>query len=343
MNKIIWIIGFCVLCVGCGGGGNSNPPTTTTPTGTPTAPPVSTSDYLYPLTGNLGTHDPTITKQGDTWYEYQTGAGIYGKTSSDGLNWSPLPSLITGSIDWWDTYVPNQVGNDVWAPDIGVYNGRTWLYYAISTFGSQVSAIGLLSSDSIASGNWQDEGLVINTTGSDDFNAIDPNLTLDADGNPWLVLGSWSSGIKLTQLDSDSASATYMKPIGTLFDLASRGGGIEGPVIIYRNNYYYLFVSVGVCCQGVNSTYRIMYGRSSDITGPYLDKQGNDMMAAGGSLLEDGDDRWKGPGGQDIDQIDGVDVIAFHAYDAASFGDPILQMATLLWDADNWPYLDPDG
>lgn len=331
------LIAFISAC----GGDNSGKklPNTPNPSSTPTPVPTSDSDYLYDLTGNLGTHDPTLIKEGDTWYEFQTGAGIFGKVSNNGLAWDPLPSLLSSKLDWWATYVPNQSGTDVWAPDASVYNDRAWLYYSISTFGSQVSAIGLLSADSFAAGGWQDEGLVINTTTADDFNAIDPNLTLDADGNPWLVLGSYWSGIKLTQLDNGPESATFMKPTGTLFGLASHNNGIEGPVIIYRDNFYYLFVSVGACCQGVNSTYRILYGRSADITGPYLDKNGTDMMNAGGSLLEDGDDRWIGPGGQDITTADGIDVIVFHAYDAVNNGNATLQLATLNWDVDGWPYL----
>lgn len=326
------------LLSACGGGDNDSG-ITVTPTPTPTPDPVSESDYLYDLTGNLGTHDPTFIQEGDTWYEFQTGVGIYGKVSGNGLAWDPVPSVLPAALAWWADYVPNHTGNDVWAPDASTYAGRAWLYYSVSTFGSPISAIGLLSADSFATANWQDEGLVINSTQADNFNAIDPNLTLDANGDPWMVFGSWWSGIKLTQLDSDETSATYMKPIGTLFSVAAREGGIEGPTIIYRDNYYYLFISVGICCQGVNSTYRILYGRSADITGPYLDKDGVDLMATGGTVLEDGDDRWIGPGGQDIATVDGIDIITFHAYDARANGNATLQMATLNWDQDGWPFL----
>jgi len=285
--------------------------------------------YHWPLTGNLGTHDPTLINENGTWWQFQTGVGIYGKVSRNGgLQWDPLPSVLPNGLSWWRTYVPNQSGNDVWAPDVKVYNGRTYMYYSVSTFGSKVSLIGLLSASSIAAGDWRDDGLVIRTTASNDYNAIDPDLTIDANGAPWLSFGSWNSGIKLTRLGSN------MKPTGTLYSIASRGGGIEAPVIVQRNGYYYLFVSVGACCQGVNSTYQIRYGRSTSITGTYTDKSGVGMMSGGGTLLDGGNDRWKGPGGQDIA---GTGVIARHAYDAQDNGNAKLLISNLNWDSDGWP------
>ena len=151
--------------------------------------------YHWPLTGNLGTHDPTLINENGTWWEFQTGAGIYGKVSRNGgLQWDPLPSVLPNGLSWWRTYVPNQAGIDVWAPDVKVYNGRTYMYYSVSTFGSKVSLIGLISASSIATGDWRDDGLVIRTTASNDYNAIDPDLTIDANGAPWLSFGSWNSG-----------------------------------------------------------------------------------------------------------------------------------------------------
>jgi len=286
-------------------------------------------EYHWPITGNLGTHDPTIINENGTWWQFQTGPGIYGKVSRNGgLNWEPLASILSSKLSWWSQYVPNQVGTDVWAPDVEVYNGRAYLYYSISTFGSKVSAIGLLSASSVAAGGWRDDGLVISTNNNSNYNAIDPDLVLDANGAPWLAFGSWNTGIKLTRLGSN------MKPTGSLYSIASRSGGIEAPTIVHRNGYYYLFVSTGTCCQGVNSTYQIRYGRSTSITGTYVDKNGTSMMSGGGSLLDGGNARWVGPGGQDIE---GTGVIARHAYDAQNNGNATLLISNLRWDSSGWP------
>lgn len=205
------------------------------------------------------------------------------------------------------------------------------MYYSISTFGSQVSAIGLTSASSLAADDWRDDGVVLSTTSANNYNAIDPNLFIDPDNNPWLIFGSWWTGIKLTALDPAT-----MKPTGGLTSLATRGGGIEGPSMTYHDGYYYLFVSVGVCCQGVNSTYQIRYGRSTNITGPFVDKSGTAMTAGGGSLLWSGNSRWIGPGGQDIHN---GSLLTFHAYDAQNNGNATLNIAELQWDSDGWPVL----
>ena len=307
------------------------PTPTPTPTSTdPTPAPGSGQSEFWELSGNLGAHDPTIAEENGIWYEFQTGPGIYRKISYDGGRfWEPLPSVFGSGLWWWRNYVPGQQGIDVWAPDVKAYNGRVWMYYAVSTFGSNRSVIGLASSPSLAADNWRDDGVVLSSNTTDDFNAIDPDLVIDAAGEPWLTFGSFWSGIRLVKLDRNT-----MKPTGRHYSLASRSEGIEAPTIVHRNGYYYLFVSVGKCCAGVNSTYRIVYGRSRAITGPYLDREGRNMLAGGGSLLDGGNERWIGPGGQDIA---GTGVIARHAYDALNNGNATLLISNLVWTADGWP------
>lgn len=298
----------------------------------PTPGPVGevVTPRTWNLSGNLGTHDPAIIQENGVWWQFQTGVGIYGKRSSDGQNWEPLPSIFPQALSWWSNYVPDHADNDVWAPDIFAFNGRMWMYYSISTFGSRVSAIGLASASSIAAGNWRDEGLVIATNNSHNYNAIDPDLITTPAGDPWMVFGSWNNGIMLTAIDPAT-----MKPTGQLHNIARRSGGIEGPTLVHRNGYYYLFVSVGRCCAGTDSTYQIMAGRSTSITGPYLDRNGNSMRDGGGTVIKSSAGNWIGPGGQDI--YNGV--IAYHAYDANRNGGAFLRMETLGWDSDGWPFL----
>lgn len=109
---------------------------------------VTVSAATWNLTGNLGAHDPGIAKEGNTWYVFYAGTGIQRKTSANGLAWSQISQVFPTGLSWWKTYVPGNSGNDVWAPEIGYYNGKYWLYYAISTFGSNTSCIGLASCSS---------------------------------------------------------------------------------------------------------------------------------------------------------------------------------------------------
>ncbi|CAM4469414.1 glycoside hydrolase family 43 protein [Paenibacillus tarimensis] len=286
---------------------------------------------FWNLSGDIGVHDPSIIKEGNAWYTFSTGPGLQVLRSDNGTNWYRTPQIFLQPLSWWKNYVPGHANNDVWAPDIEYFNGRYWLYYSISTFGSNTSLIGLTSTHSIGSGQWRDDGLVIRSTSANDYNAIDPNLTIDANGEPWLSFGSFWSGLKIVKLDKNT-----MKPTGSVMSIARRtanNGAIEAPTIIYRNGYYYLFASFDNCCRGVDSTYKIVYGRSKSITGPYVDKNGVSMMNGGGTVLDAGNDKWRGPGHQDVYN----NIIVRHAYDAEDNGAPKLLINDLYWDSNGWP------
>lgn len=296
---------------------------------------VPASADNWSTTGATEMHDPSIIQEGNTWYTFGTGLNENGlrviRSDDDGSSWYRTPNIFQTPLSWWSSYVPNHESNQ-WAPDAKYFNGRYWVYYSVSTFGSNTSLIGLVSTTSITSGTWRDNGLVIRSTSSNNYNAIDGDLVIDANGDPWLSFGSFWSGIKLTKLDSST-----MKPTGSLYSIASRsnnGGAIEAPNITYRDGYYHLFVSFDNCCQGLNSTYKIAYGRSTNITGPYYDKNGVNMMNGGGTILDSGNADWVGPGHQDVYNNN---VIVRHAYDANDNGTPKLLINDLYWDSAGWP------
>jgi arabinan endo-1,5-alpha-L-arabinosidase len=291
------------------------------------------SAEFWQLSGALKAHDPCLVHDSEKWWLFHTGRGISVKFSSDGHDWQQREPIFAEEKRWWRTFARGMKPDQVWAPDVHHFRNRYWCYYSVSEFGKNDSAIGLTSCSSIDLGDWRDDGMVINSkSGSSSFNAIDPNLTIDAAGDPWLVFGSWFGGIHLVRLDP-----LTMKPTGRLFRLASRKGGIEGPSLVFANGYYYLFVSIDKCCMGVKSTYKIAYGRSPSITGPYLSKDNKPMLAGGCTVFDAGNERWKGPGGQGICQHQGKWVLARHAYDARNNGVPTLLINDLSWDAEKWP------
>src|SRR5581483_10993453 len=110
---------------------------------------------------------------------------------------------------------------------------------------------------------------------------------------------------------------------------------VEAPFIVRHGAYYYLFVSWDLCCRGTKSTYRIMAGRATRITGPYLDKTGKAMSEGGGTELLGANSKWLGPGGQSILLGSPNDLIVFHAYDAKT-GKPAMQLSTIDWSS-GWP------
>lgn len=284
------------------------------------------------LSGDLGAHDPAIIKEGSTWWSPATGTGLAMKYSADGMNWRYGIQIFPSELSWWRTYAPNMGNNDVWAPDIQYYNGRYYMFYSVSEFGKNNSAIGLTSCSSIAKGDWRDDGMVIySKAGVHAYNAIDPNMVIDASGKPWLVFGSWFDGLHVVRLNSST-----WKPSGTIYSIAKKSGGIEGGCMVYQNGYYYLFASIGLCCKGTSSTYKIVYGRSTSITGPFVDKNGVNMLSGGGTILDAGNSRWIGPGGQDVYKNGSSYVIARHAYDASNNGAPTLLISDLYF-TNGWP------
>jgi len=97
-----------------------------------------------------------------------------------------------------------------------------------------------------------------------------------------------------------------------------------------------LFVSWDLCCKGVNSTYKIVVGRASKVNGPYMDKENKAMTSGGGTILDTGDSRWKGPGGQSIFTENDTAYCVNHTYDANNNGTPTLMIRPLHW-VNDWP------
>jgi arabinan endo-1,5-alpha-L-arabinosidase len=223
----------------------------------------------------------------------------------------------------------------LWAPDLSFFGGQYHLYYSVSTFGSNASCIGHATRASMSSGSFRDQGSVVcsNHGSKDDWNAIDPNVVVDEAGAPWLVFGSFWSGIKAVALNPDGT-----RKDSALHALASRGGGaIEGPFVVRRCGYYYLFVSFDRCCDGVNSTYNIRVGRAQKVLGPYLDRAGKPMLEGGGTLLVSGAGRWHGPGHNAVLFSGKRAYNVYHAYDANSNGASMLRVSELVWDNEGWP------
>jgi arabinan endo-1,5-alpha-L-arabinosidase len=286
-------------------------------------------------------HDPVMAKEGDTYYVFSTGARLMVICSPDMINWEFCGRVFEEVPQWVRQAVPS-VG-DLWAPDISYFNGKWHLYYSGSTFGSNHSVIGLATNGTLDRDSpdyqWADEGEVIHSTSGDDWNAIDPNLAFDEKGQPWLAFGSYWSGLKLRKIDRQTGKLAADDP--TLYPLATRfeaDRSIEGAFIIRRGDYFYLFASFDYCCRGVESNYNVRVGRSAQITGPYVDRDGKAMLEGGGTLLLSAYARWAGPGHNGIYQEGDTVWIVYHGYDTKQVGIPKLRIESLAWDAEGWPY-----
>jgi arabinan endo-1,5-alpha-L-arabinosidase len=305
---------------------------------------------MLTLAGDVApVHDPVAIKEWDTYYVFSTGGrngeGVIPiRTSRDLRTWMRSGFVFESLPAWAAREIPK--ATDAWAPDISFYNGRYHLYYSVSSFGSRNSAIGLATTRTLDRSSpdyrWVDEGMVLRSTETDDWNAIDPNLVIEDSRDIWLAWGSFWGGIKMRRIDP--ATGRLSTTDVEMHALSSRpraqpiGGAVEAPFIVRHNDYWYLFVSFDRCCRGAASTYNIVVGRSRRVTGPYVDKAGTRMIDGGGSLvIEATTPTWRGPGHPGFLRNAGNDYVLFHAY----FGDgrgrgSALQVSTVSWEG-GWP------
>ncbi|MGB3775095.1 MAG: arabinan endo-1,5-alpha-L-arabinosidase [Leeuwenhoekiella sp.] len=301
---------------------------------------------------DIRVHDPVAIKQGDTYYIFCTGKGISVFSSPDLKNWEREPQVFTEEPVWADD-VAEEFNNHIWAPDVTFYKGKYYLYYSVSAFAKNTSAIGLTTNTTLDADdpnyNWEDQGIVIQSVPNRDlWNAIDPNLVFDDSDRPWLAFGSFWDGLKMVKLSEDLKAVAQPQEWHTIarrersFDLADSDPGdaaLEAPFIFKKNGWYYQFLSWDLCCRGENSTYKVVVGRSKKAIGPYVDKDGKELNNGGGTLIIEGNDKWYGAGHNSTYTFDGKDYIIFHAYDANDNGAPKLKIAELTWDAKGWPTL----
>lgn len=304
------------------------------------------------LAQDITVHDPVMIKQKDTYYLYCTGNGISVFSSKDLKTWKNEPQVFAEKPVWADA-VASDFKNHIWAPDISFHNNIYYLYYSVSAFAKNTSAIGVTTNTTLdpkdPAYKWVDQGIVIQSIPNRDlWNAIDPNLTFDENNTPWLAFGSFWEGLKLVKLNPDLKSIAQPQEWHTIakrkrtFELADSDpgdGALEAPFIFKKNGYYYQFLSWDLCCRGKESTYKVVVGRSKTITGPYLDKEGKSLNEGGGTLLIQGDNNWYGAGHNSTYTFDGKDYIIYHAYSAKENGRPVLQIKQLQWDAALWPTL----
>lgn len=256
--------------------------------------------------------------------------------SEDLVDWEYRGEAFETKPDWKSGHL--------WAPEIARYDGRYVLYYSYSLWGDSNPGIGVATADSIE-GPYTDHGRLFLSSEIGVDNSIDPYFRVE-DGTPYLVWGSFH-GIYGVELTPDSLD---WKP-GTTFLLGGRA--YEAPTIVEREGYYYLFLSTGACCEGLNSTYELEVGRAESFVGSYLTRNGTDLRhvdAWGGTedplLTGLGDSRFAGPGHNTVVTDDaGEHWTLYHAYDTTEPGTTddgawrrSLMLDPITWE-DGWPVI----
>lgn len=178
-----------------------------------------------------------------------------------------------------------------------------YMYYAVSSFGSQSSAIGVATSSTMEVGSWTDHGSVgVTSSSKTSFNAIDPNL-INVSGTYYLTFGSFWQDIFQVQMDSTAMTKGSSTAVNIAFNSTGTSAE-EGGFVFYNSGYYYLLLSAGICCgydtskPAQGAEYRIVICRSSTATGGFVDKSGASCTSNGGTTLLASHGTVYGPGGQ---------------------------------------------
>ena len=304
----------------------------------------NTTTYQNPVfTPDLA--DPSIIKASDGYFY------AYGTENNwqDGKPPHRIPIIRSKNLTQW-TFVDDAFaskpswkpeGGYLWAPDISLYNGTYYLYYAYSTWGDPNPGIGVATAPT-PGGPFTDHGALFRSAEIGVPNSIDPMMFADDDGRRYLIWGSFH-GIYGIELAPDGFTT-----LGDKFALA--GNNYEAPYLVKRNGMYYLFLSSGSCCEGANSSYFVSVGRAEQLRGPYKNPIGGNVMAGPGALVVMGKPvigvgrQFVGPGHSSlIHTDDGTDWLVYHAIDVAEpmMGDvtrrPLL-IDPLIWK-DGWPAL----
>jgi len=206
--------------------------------------------------------------------------------SKDMVNWKYVGSAFQTKPTWKNA-------GGIWAPDINYVDGKYYLYYSFSTWGDPDPGVGLAISDS-PKGPFIDQGKLFSSKGIDVPNSIDPFYHEDQ-GKKYLFWGSFNDGPKqgtfAVELEEDG------KTLKNTEKVKIAAGDFEAVTIYKKGEYYYFLGSKGSCCEGANSKYHVLVGRSKQLLGPYVDQQGRDLRERGhGTLILQGTPDIAGPG-----------------------------------------------
>ena len=277
--------------------------------------------------------DPTVIRAQDGYYylyatEDTHNVPIY--RSADLVKWRYVGTAFTDATRPMDM-VPN---GGIWAPDINYIDGKYVLYYSKSEWGGTWEAgVGVAWSSRPNGGFHEAHKLFVgNEIGIE--NCIDPYFIQDDEGHNYLFFGSFHDiyGVELTADGLNLMEGTTPVKIA--------GGLIEATTIIKHDGYYYLIGSTGTCCEGANSTYRLVMTRSKNLLGPYVDRYGRSAIGDNFSPLLNKSPQVYGPGhcSRFVTDDAGQTWMLYHGYQASDVdGGRKVYLDKIIWGADGWP------
>ena len=273
--------------------------------------------------------DPSIIKGEDGYFYLYATEDIRNlpiHRSKDLVNWEFVGTAFTDA-----TRPDFEPEGGIWAPDINEIGDKYVLYYSMSVWGGEwTCGIGCAVADR-PDGPFKDCGMMFRSNGIKVQNSIDP-FYIEDNGHKYLFWGSFR-GIYAIELSEDGLS---LKSGSSPVQIA--GTAYEGTYIHKRGGYYYMFASIGSCCEGLKSTYTTVVGRSTSLFGPYLDKKGQSMMDNHHEILIHKNDSFVGTGhnSEIVSDNAGTDWLFYHAVSVANPDGRVLMLDKIDW-IDGWP------
>lgn len=299
---------------------------------------LAQNKYTNPVF-DQNTPDPSVVQAPDgAFYAYGTGGTC--RKSYDLVHWEDM-GIALKRPTWNDSVRTDKEGKvhpmrfSLWALDVSRVGKKYLVHYASAYWGNETRT-GLGVAEGTSPTEFTDCGKMFCSTEIGVQNSIDPCYVKDK-GKKYLIWGSFRR-LYMGRLTKDGKR---IKNPSHLTQVA--GTAFEGAMVYKRKGYYYLFASVGTCCEGAKSTYHTVVGRSKKLAGPYVDRQGGRMLDNHYETVIKGNDRWKGPGhnSEIITDKEGDTWLLYHAYDAL---DPekgrVMLLDKLLWDEEGWPYVE---
>lgn len=294
------------------------------------APARLTAENIYrnPVI-NYSLPDPTVIKGDDGYFYLYATESIRNlpiHRSKDLVNWEFAGTAFTGNTR--PSFEPK---GGIWAPDINKIKDKYVMYYSMSVWGGEwTCGIGVATADK-PEGPFTDHGKMFRSNEINVQNSIDPFYIEDR-GKKYLFWGSFR-GIYAAELSKDGLTLKKDAPVVQI-----AGTAYEGTYIHKHKGYYYLFASIGRCCEGLKSTYTTVVGRSKNLLGPYVNKSGASMMDNNHEVLIDKNEMFVGPGhnSEIVTDKKGADWIFYHAVSVSNPEGRVLMLDRVRWE-NGWP------
>lgn len=290
--------------------------------------------YKNPVV-NYSLPDPSLIKGDDGFFYLYATEDIRNlpiHRSKDLVAWEFVGTAFTN--DSRPNFEPK---GGLWAPDINKIGSKYVLYYSMSRWGGEwTCGIGVAVSDT-PTGPFVDKGMLFRSNEIGVQNSIDPFYIEEKEAK-YLFWGSFR-GIYAIELSKDGLS---IKSGSEKRRIA--GTAYEGVYIHKIKDYYYLFASTGTCCEGLKSTYQTVIGRSSNLFGPYVDKQGRGMLDNKHEILIRQNNSFVGNGhnSEIITDRKGYDWILYHGVSVDNPHGRVLLLDRVEW-INEWPVVKGDS